>query len=112
MDEQLARRDRELVDLLDQFVCVRLIQANGLDLSLLRFDFDLTRSLVFLNADRTVYGRYGSRADKDASRLVTIEGLRKSMAAALALHKGYPGNRRALADKSPTVPKVATPEQM
>ncbi len=47
----------ELQPLLKQFVCVRLINANTLDLSLFQFDYDLSFSTMFFNGDGTVYGR-------------------------------------------------------
>jgi len=38
----------------------RVINANALDLSLFQFDYDLSFSTLFFNADRSIYGRYGS----------------------------------------------------
>jgi len=107
----LARRDKKLADLLEKFVCVRIVQANGMDLATFDFDFDLTSAIVFLNADRTVYGRYGSRATRKTEGDNTLDGLRKAMQAALDLHKGYPKNRKALAGKQPAEPEHATPEK-
>ena len=49
---------------MDQFVCVRLVQANTIDLTRFQFDFDLTFAAFFLNADLTIYGRFGSRSDE------------------------------------------------
>lgn len=106
----MARRDRQVAELLDQFVCVRLVQGNGLDLSLFQYDFDLTWAVFFLNADRTIYGRYGTRDRRDASVLISLGGLRKSMQAALDLHRNYPANKKQLAGKSPATAKIATPE--
>src|SRR5690349_1959392 len=37
-DEQIVQRDPRVAALMDQFVCVRVPQANGMDLS--RFQFD------------------------------------------------------------------------
>jgi membrane-associated protease RseP (regulator of RpoE activity) len=107
----LARRDKKLADLLDQFVCVRVVQANGMDLATFDFDFDLTSAIVFLNADRTTYARYGSRATRKTEGDNTLEGLRKAMEGVLALHKGYPANSKALAGKQPRAPEHATPEK-
>src|SRR6266496_6642261 len=56
----LKQAEQDLAPLLDQFVCVRVINANTLDLSLLQFDYDLSFSTLFFNGDGTVYGRYGS----------------------------------------------------
>jgi hypothetical protein len=47
-----------------QFVCVRIVQANALDLALFQFDFDLTFAAFFMNADKTIYGRYGTRSSQ------------------------------------------------
>ena len=74
-DEQLVRRDPKVADLMDRFVCVRLVQANAMDLTLFQFDYDLTFAAFFLNADRTIYGRYGSRSDRTGRCLsATVSG--------------------------------------
>jgi hypothetical protein len=94
---------------MDQFVCVRLVQAKALDLSLFQFDPDLTFAVFFLNADKTIYGRFGSRSDfEDADREISLEGLRKAMEAALALHADYPANQAALAGKTGPPPRYPT----
>ena len=85
---------------MDKFVCVRLVQANALDLTLFQFDYDLTFAAFFVNADRTIYGRYGSRSDrKDATKDISIEGLRQALVGALDLHRHYPANKASLAGK-------------
>jgi hypothetical protein len=98
-------------DVLDRFIAVRLVQANALDLALFQFDTGLTWAVFFLNADRTLYGRYGSRGQADGSEDVSVEGFRKAAEAALELHRGYPGNRAALAGKSGPAPRFATPRE-
>jgi serine protease Do len=98
-------------DLMERFVCVRLVQCNGMDLSLFQFDYDLTFAVFFLNADKTIYGRYGSRsALKEATRDISLEGLRAAMEAALELHEQYPGNKASLAGKRGAKPRYARPE--
>jgi len=106
----VARRSPEVADLLDQFVTVRVIQAYGLDLSLFQFDYNLTWAVFFLNADRTVYGRYGTRSELDGQRDVTLDGFRRAAEAALGLHKHYPANKAALAKKTGPAPEWKTPE--
>lgn len=97
---------------MDRFVCVRLVQANALDLSLFQFDYDLTFAVFFLNADRTIYGRFGSRSErKDATRDISMEGFRQALLAALDLHKRYPANRAALAGKQPRPARFPTPDE-
>ena len=84
-----------------------MIQINDLDLSLLQFDFELTWAAFFLNGDRTLYGRYGTRSERDRKRNVffdrmpehklrdglpqdmSIEGFKASLRSTLALHEEY-----------------------
>ena len=56
-DDDVARRDPVIRDLLDEFVCVRIVQANTMDLHHFQFDFDLSFAVFFLDADLTIYGR-------------------------------------------------------
>ena len=101
-DEQVVRRDPKVQKLLDQFVCVRIVQANGLDLTLFQFDYDLTFAAFMLNADRTIYGRYASRTGRrQTSQATGMESFAKALAAGLDLHKGYPANKSSLAGKQP-----------
>src|SRR5437867_8730996 len=111
-DEQVVRRDPKVADLMDQFVCVRLVQANAMDLSLFQFDYDLTFAAFFMNADGTIYGRYGSRSErKDAAKDISLEGFRQGLAAALALHKKYPANKASVNGKQGRPPRFKTPEE-
>lgn len=89
-----------------------MVQANAMDLTLFQFDYDLTFAAFFLNADRTIYGRFGSRShQKEAERDVSIEGFREALDGALELHKNYPRNKQTLAGKQPKPVKVRAPEQ-
>ena len=102
MDAQVARRtDKRLSGLLDRFVCVRAVEMEGVDLSLFQFDYDQTWTAFMLNADRTIYGRYGTRASgsADLGVDVSIEGFAKALEGALEIHAAYPGNRASLAGK-------------
>ena len=111
-DGDVLRSDAELQKLLERFVRVRIVTANGLDLSLFQFDTDLSFAAFFLNADRTVYGRFGTRSDrKEAEKDITMEGFRAALAGALELHKNYPVNKLELRGKQPGPVKFKTPEQ-
>jgi serine protease Do len=102
IDGQVARReDPELAALLGKFVTVRVVQFWGADQDLFQFDRELTWACFFLNADRTIYGRYGTRADhKEAARTMSLAGLKKALQGALELHAAYPANRAGLAAKT------------
>jgi serine protease Do len=82
-----------------------------MDLSVFQFDYELTWAVFFMNADKTIYGRYGSRSDhKDTTKDISMEGLKRAMEGALDLHLGYPGNRKELAGKTGPRATFATPE--
>ena len=91
---------------------MRLVRANSFDLSLLQFDPDLTFAVFFLNADRTIYGRYGSRSSFSSSeRDVSLKSLQLAMNSALELHSDYPANAKSLVGKSGQKPLFATVDQ-
>ena len=96
---------------MEDFVCVRIVQSWGMDLSIFQFDGDLTWAVVFLNANKTIYGRYGSRDDyKNAEKHVSMESLKKAVASALDLHRNYSKNKSALKGKTGPRPIWRTPE--
>ena len=102
-------KEPSLGPLLDQFVCVRLINANAIDLARFQFDYDLSFSTLFFIADGTVEGRYGSwvhQADPDAKETI---GYRRALEGALALHRGYPENGITLAGKQGAPTPFRTP---
>ena len=91
--------EQELVPLLDQFVCVRIINANALDLSRFQFDYDLSFSAILFNGDGTIYGRFGSWLHQKDPLNKTTASFKKALEAGLAIHQGYPANRAALSGK-------------
>lgn len=91
--------EQALVPLLDQFVCVRVINANALDLHRFQFDYDLSFSAIMFNGDGTIYGRYGSWLHQKDPKNKTTASFQKALEAALRLHQGYPANRAALSGK-------------
>lgn len=94
----------------DKFVWLRVIKANDLDLKQFQFDYELTFAVIFMNADKTIYGRYGSRRSrKNAESDVSVEGLAESMKAVLQLHQGYPRNLRFLKGKQAKPTPYKTP---
>jgi hypothetical protein len=99
IDAAVLLEDSDMTPLLDQFVLVRVVDANALDLRLFQIDYDLSFSAVFFNGDGTVYGRYGSwRHQKDPLDKTTT-GFRRAIETALAIHKGYPANKESLVGK-------------
>ena len=108
----LKRAETDLAPLLDQFVCVRVINANALELSKFQFDYDLSFSVLFFNGDGTIYGRYGSWRHQRDSQNTTIAGYQRALEGALTLHHGFPGNRQALAGKQGGLIPFKTPVEI
>jgi serine protease Do len=109
LDAQVLLQETDLSPLLEQFVCVRVINANALDLALFQFDYDLSFTTMFFNGDGTVYGRYGSwRHQKDAQDKTTA-GFKRALEGALALHRAYPANQSALGGKQGAPTGFRTP---
>ena len=90
MDQSVVNpTDLELITLMNQFVCVRIVQAWGLDLSLFQYDMNQSWAAFFLNADSVIYGRYGTRAAQRDDKAITIEGFSKALEGAVDLHRRY-----------------------
>jgi serine protease Do len=109
IDSAVLLKETDLAPLLDQFVCVRLINANALDLSLFQFDYDLSFSTLFFNGDGTVYGRYGSWTHQKNAQDKTTSGYKRTLEAVLDLHRGYPGNKAQLTGKQGVPVRFKTP---
>jgi hypothetical protein len=98
-DDDVARRDPIIRDLLDKFICVRIVQANTIDLARFQHDFDQSFAAYFLAPDLTILGRYGTRSGRPEFEDISLHGLRKALEAALEMHASFDGLRAALAGK-------------
>ncbi len=117
----MARQtDAELKKLTEQFVCVRLVQMGGVDLSIFQFDPFLSWSVFFMNGDRTIYGRYGraspktKRANVDSNPNHTLAGMKAALTRCLEIHRAYTDDpdtySRVLATKTGPTPRWRTAE--
>ena len=86
----MVRLDPIVADAAKEFVRVRLIKIAGADLRKFEFDYDLTWYVFFLNADETIYGRYGGRDAASAEARLSLKGLRHAMTRALEAHRNPP----------------------
>jgi len=98
-DDDVARRDAIIRDLMDRFVCVRIVQANTIDLTHFKFDFDQSFAAFLMNPDMTIYARFGTRSDRPEARDISLKGLRKAMEAALQIHQNFDTVKPSLAGK-------------
>ncbi len=111
LDDDLVDEDPVLRPLLEQFVCVRIVSTNGLDLSLFQFDTDQSFAVFMLNADRTVYGRFGTRSHRtEWIGDVSLKGLAEALKGALDLHQRWPEPRESLLAKTGPAPLFDHPE--
>jgi hypothetical protein len=112
LDDDLVEQDPVIRPLLERFVCARVVSTNGLDLELFQFDTDQSFAVFFLNSDKTIYGRFGTRSHRtDWLGDVSLKGLAAAMQGALELHADYPQNASQLAGKTGPAPEVRFPEQ-
>lgn len=112
LDDDLVDTDKSIRPLLEKFVRVRVVSTNGLDLSTFQYDTDQSFAVFFLNADGTVYGRFGTRSHRtNWVGDVSLEGLAEAMRGALDLHAVYPKNKEQLAGKRGPAPLYPVPEK-
>src|SRR4051812_2962592 len=108
-DDDVARRDPIIRDLLDQYVCVRIVQANAIDLTHFQHDFDLSFAAYLMAPDLTIYGRFGTRSERPEHEDISLEGLGKAMEAALRMHRDYGVVQPSLAGKQVRQARYRTP---
>ena len=112
LDDELVDNDPVIRPLLEQFVCVRIVGANGLDLDTFQYDTDQSFALFMLNADKTIYGRFGTRSHRtDWLGDVSLKGMAHALEGALALHKQYPANKASLVGKTGKSLEFKSPEK-
>lgn len=112
LDDELIDQDPTLKELLSQFVCARQVSANGINLSIFQFDTDQSWAVFLLNADGTIYGRFGTRSHRtDWVGDVSVAGLAEAMRGALELHAAYPANRDQLLGKRGAPLEAESPEE-
>ncbi|TWU02958.1 Trx7/PDZ domain-containing (seleno)protein [Stieleria varia] len=112
LDDDLIENDPVVRPLLEKFVCVRVVGTNGLDLDTFQYDTDQSFAIFMLNADKTIYGRFGTRSHRtDWLGDVSIEGMAEALKASLALHSRYPSNQEQLAAKRGAALEFSSPEQ-
>ncbi len=111
LDDELVDQDPVIRSLLEQFVCVRVVSTNGLDLSLFQFDTDQSFAAFMLRDRETIYGRFGTRSHRtDWIGDVSINGFAEALRGALDLHTNWPRDKAAIAGKLGPVPAVTRPE--
>ncbi len=111
-DEQVVEREPVIRELLDKFVCVRIPQANGLNLSRFQYDFDMSFAIAYLHHDGTLLGRFGTRTGRDNEKDdMHLLGFADSMQRVLKLSADFEQQRSALAGKAAKPSAIPVPEE-
>ncbi len=112
LDDELVESDPTIRPLLEKFVRVRIVGTNGLDLNTFQYDTDQSFAVFMLNADKTIYGRFGTRSHRtDWIGDVSLPGMARALEGALALHAQYPANKSQLAGKTGRPLEFDAPEK-
>ncbi len=111
-DEQVVEREARIRNLLDDFVCVRIPQANGLDLAKFQIDFDMSFAVIYLHHDGTVLGRFGTRTGRtNEAEDMHLDGFAESMQRAKDLSREFASRQDSLAGKQPQPVRYTSPEK-
>ncbi|MCC6739198.1 MAG: PDZ domain-containing protein [Planctomycetia bacterium] len=70
-------------------MCVRVTNMKGVDLNTFVFDWDLTFAVLLMNADGTVYHRYGGRDHESADGRLSMEALTRLVREGLETDREY-----------------------
>ncbi|MEO1528266.1 MAG: Trx7/PDZ domain-containing (seleno)protein [Planctomycetota bacterium] len=112
LDDELVDTDPVIRPLLEQFVCVRQVATNGLDLETFQYDTDQSFAVFFLAADKTIYGRFGTRSHRtEWYGDVSLKGLAKALKRVLEMHARHDEIKDSLAGKRGQPLEYASPER-
>lgn len=81
------RDDKNIRELSERFVLLRMTYLRGVNLALFGYDYDQTFMTFFLDPEGRIYSRYGSRTAASAEALNSVEGLLHTMHGVLKAHK-------------------------
>lgn len=114
-DRRVIEPDAETSKLLDRFECVRVTQANGLDLSLFQFDWDQSFHVIFMDSEKNVLARFGTRSSRPEDDDMTIAGFQATMTGVLKLASDPDRamiRKVTQGKKAPKSPEFSRPELM
>lgn len=101
-DAEVAQGSELIQQMADEnFVPVRQVEMEGVDLTQFQFDHDLNWAAMFIHPDGTVLARYGTQSAVGADAYNSVEGLHATMQRVLELYEDYPNNRELVEGKRP-----------
>jgi serine protease Do len=104
----LSPKDSPLGKVMSEYVCVRVVRMDDVDIGL--FDRDWNNAIYFfvLNADEQIYMRYGGRESQSPDTYNSLESLQVALEQGLVLHQKYLRGELPKQDR----PKPAFPREM
>src|SRR5512133_348199 len=104
----LSPKDSPLGKVLSEYVCVRVVRMDDVDVGL--FDRDWNNAIYFfvLNADEQIYMRYGGRESASPDTYNSLDSLRIALEQGLVLHRQYLEGKLPKQDR----PKPVFPREM
>ena len=99
-DAEVAKGSKAIRELAKKhFISLRQVEMKGVDLSQFQFDYDLNWAAMFINADGTVYGRYGTQSADGPDAYNSVESLEKTMRRVISVHANYATYKKYLTNK-------------
>src|SRR4051795_11298720 len=85
----LSPKDSPLGKVMSEYVCVRVVRMDNVDVGL--FDRDWNNAIYFfvLNADEQIYMRYGGREAEDPDTYNNLESLQVALRQGLEIHQRF-----------------------
>lgn len=112
LDASVIEDNPKVRKMLAQFVPVRIVHTNGMDMHKFQFDYDQSWAAFVLDSDETIIGRYGTRSHQtESDDDVSLEGFLKSLEVALEVHRDIARLRPQLVAKTGPAAPVDRPEQ-
>ncbi len=104
----LSPKDSPLGKQLDQYVCVRIVRLDNVDVGL--FDRDWNNAIYFflMNGDEQIYMRYGGRDAASADTYLNLNSMELALKKGLELHQQYEKGQLAKTER----PKPFFPRQI
>jgi hypothetical protein len=102
----LSTKDSPVGKLLSQYVCVRIVRMDDVDVGLFDRDWNNTIYFFALNADERIYLRYGGRDSASPDTYLNMESLEGALRQGLQLHEQYLSGALKLPERpKPTFPR-------
>src|SRR5579859_4388367 len=85
----LSPKDSPLGKVLSQYVCVRIVRMDDVDVALFERDWNNAIYFFVLNADEQIYMRYGGRDSASPDTYSDLDSMELALKQGLVLHRQY-----------------------